>query len=213
MRRPFVLIAAAALGSGWIASDAGANAVTFVATGPTTIEVDDTTTFDVVVQIDPDVSGATFHVDVSGLGILSATNDMTGTNGLTANFSLRQPSFAEWPGPTCFGDPDPTCVTIAPGAPLAGNAGGLSASTFTSGTYTIGSYTVVGTSEGTGTVEAIVEPGLEWVDGGPGGEFNLLPNPTSNVLEITVIPEPGLVVLLASGVVGLAVLGRSRRRG
>jgi hypothetical protein len=69
----------------------------------------------------------------------------------------------------------------------------------------------VGTSAGDGTVTAVVEPTLTWVDGGAGGTFDPLPSPTSNVLLIT-IPEPGLVALLGSGVAGLALLGWSRRR-
>jgi hypothetical protein len=200
-------IMAAVLGLGWIASDASANLITFVATGPTTIEAGATTTFDVVMQIDPDVSGATFQVDVVGLGLISASNDMVGTGGSTANFSLRQLNFVTWPGTSCAGGgDDPTCTTTPPGAPSAGNAGGLSLSTLSAGTYAIGSYTVVGNTVGIGTVSALIKPGFEWID----GSFNALPNPTSNVLEITVIPEPGQVLLLGSGVVALAVLGRSR---
>ena len=208
MRKPFVLIAAAALGSGWIGSQAGANAIEFVPTGPTAIAVGQTTSFDVVVQIDPNVSGATFLVDVAGLEILSASNAMSGTNGFTSNFALRQdPSFVAWPGAVCVGDPDPVCTTARPGAPWAGNAGGLSGATFAAGTYTIGSYVVVGATEGTATVSAVIRPGFEWLDGG----FVALPNPTSNVLQIAV-PEPGRVLLLASGVAGLALLRRLRRR-
>ena len=206
MHRPFVLIAAAALGLGSVASDAGANSIEFVPTGPTAIVVGQTTTFDVVVQIDPNVSGATFQVDVVGLEILSGSNDMSGTNGFTANFDLRQATFVPWPGASCAGETDPTCTTAAPGAPSAGNAGGLSGSTFAAGTYTIGSYTVVGKTQGVGTVSAVIRPGFEWL----GGEFDVLPNPTSNVLEIE-IPEPGHVLLLGSGVVGLALLGRIRK--
>lgn len=202
-----MLIAAAALVSGWIASDAAANAIEFVATGPTEIAVGETTSFDVVVQIDPDVSAATFQVDVAGLEIRSGTNDMAGTNGLTANFDLRQLNFVPWPGSICQGDENPTCTTAAPGAPSAGNAGGLSGSTFAAGTYTIGSYTVVGATEGTATVSAEIRPGLEWVD----GNFDALPSPTSNVLQIAV-PEPGRVLLVASGVAGLALLARIRTR-
>jgi hypothetical protein len=204
MQKVFAIIAAA-LGLGWIASDASANSVTFVATGPTTITVGETTTFDVVMQIDPGVSCATFQVDVVRLGLVSANNAMAGTNASTANFSLRQLSFFEWPGTICVGDEDPICSATAPGAPSAGNAGGLSLSDFTPGTYTIGSYTVVGQTEGIGTVSVLIKPGFEWLDGG----FAPLPNPTSNVLAIT-IPEPGQVLLLGSGVVALAVLGRSR---
>ena len=207
MRRPFVLIAAAALGSGWIASDAAANAIEFVATGPIEIAVGEETSFDVVVQIDPNVSAATFQVDVEGLEILSGANDMTGTNGLTANFDLRQLNFLPWPGSICQGGEYPTCTTPPPGAPSAGNAGGLSESTFAAGTYTIGSYTVVGVTEGTATVSAEIRPGLEWLD----GDFNALPSPTSNVLEIAV-PEPGRVLQLASCVAGLALLARIRTR-
>lgn len=207
MRKPFALMATAlGLVSDSIVSDARANSIEFVATGPTTIAVGETTTFDVVVQIDPNVSGATFQVDVVGLEILSGSNDMSGTNGFTSNFSLRQASFVPWPGASCVGDPDPVCTTAAPGAPSAGNAGGLSGSTFAAGTYTIGSYTVVGSTEGTGTVSVLIKPGFQWLD----GEFDALPNPTSNVLEIE-IPEPGQVLLLGSGVVGLALLGRIRK--
>jgi len=201
-------IAAAVLGFCWIVSDASANSITFVATGPTSISVGETTTFDVVMQIDADMAGATFQVDVVGLRILSASNQMAGTNGSTANFSLRQLDFVEWPETSCEGGEDPICtITTAPGAPSAGNAGGLTVSTFTPGTYTIGSYTVVGSTVGIGTVSVLIKPDLEWLDGGG----NVLPNPTSNVLEI-MIPEPGQVLLLGSGVVGLAVLGRSRMK-
>jgi hypothetical protein len=209
MRKLFALIAVAALGLGGLASDAGANSITFVLTGPASIVEGQTTTFNVVMQIDPNVAGATFQVDVLGVGITSATNNMTGTNGFTSNFNLRELNFVAFPGSVCVGGANPTCTVAAPGAPSAGNAGGLSGSTFNAGTYTLGSYTVVGLVPGGADVSVRIRPGFAWLD----GALNDIAPPTSNVLhiDVTPIPEPATAGLIGLGLVGLVLAGRRSR--
>jgi hypothetical protein len=209
MRKLFTIMAATALVLvGGIVSDASANSVTFVATSPTTVAVGGSVTFNVVMQIDPNVSGAVFQVDASPeIGITSAQNNMAGTNGFTSNFELRDGAFNIWPGSSCVGGADRTCTSAAPGAPSAGNAGGLSGATFNSGTYTIGSYTVRANAIGNGSVSIRIRQGFEWLD----GQYNNLPDPTSNTLNINVIPEPATAGLIGLGLVGLVLAGRRNR--
>jgi hypothetical protein len=205
MRKLFAIMVAAALGVG--ASDANANSINLVATGSTNIVEGTATTFDVVVTFTQALTAATFQVDVVGLGITSARNNLTGTLLGDSNFNLRQMNFAAFPGSVCAGTTDRTCTVAAPGAPSAGNLGGLAAAVSAIGTFTIGQFTVVGGTPGDSTASVrITQP---WLDGG----FNAVANPTSNVLHINVtpIPEPGTAALIGLGLAGLVAVGRRNR--
>lgn len=229
MRNPLATAFATALfGLGGFASVAGANSLTLVPTGPTFLStVGDTTTFDVVMQIDPyfvmgqnlgGPTSATAHVDVVGAArIISGTNDMQGTGLGTANFNLRDISNFNAMG-TCSSTGTATTCTNPYGATSAGNIGGLAfPGGAILGTYTIGSFTLQAFSVGTTTVSIrIRRPGFEWAD----GNFNEMPDPTTNTLVITSglsaaslvgTPEPSTAALIGLGLAGLVAVSRRSR--
>jgi hypothetical protein len=218
MRSPLATALAAILfGLGGLASVAGANSLTLVPTGPTSLgSVGETTTFDIVMQLDPyvvmgeDLGGpiaAVAQVDVAGAArIISGTNDMAGTNLYTANFKLRELSFMDELG-TCSVAGTATTCTYADGAPSAGNIGGITLGTSNLGTYTIGSYTLQAFSVGTTTVSIRFRPGgYEWFD----VNLNVMPFPTTNTLVIST-PEPSTAALIGLGLAGLVAVGRRSR--
>jgi hypothetical protein len=212
MRKLFVMMAAAAIGLSGFAGDARAISLTFVPTGPIVLNPGETTTFNVVLVLDSVVTAGTAKIDVGGgLGIISGTNNLTGTGLVDANFALRDPAFNQ------VGTCDPfvggaggsrNCDAGAPGAPSAGNIGGLSLAGSGTGTFTIGTYTVLAGGTGPQTLTFRFTAGVnDWLDIN-GNELAL---PTVNQIEITVVPEPATAGLIGLGLLGLVVAGRRSR--
>src|SRR3990172_8804945 len=193
MRKLFVTMAAGALlGLGGFVSNASANSLTLVATGPVALVVGQTSTFNIVMTLDPInlTSYATAQVDALGAGVLMTTggNNMTGTGLGTSNYALRTLAFGLLsPQVAPCAGANPVC-TYAPGAPSAGNIGGTAGAAATPGTYTIGTYTVEAFSVGTTTVQFRFRAGVnEWLD--TSGN-NQIAYPTTNTVLFSVIPEP-----------------------
>jgi hypothetical protein len=226
MRSPFVaVLSAIVFGLGGLASTAGASSLTLVPTGPTSLgSVGETTTFDVVMQLDPyfvmgaDVGTmlATAQLDAIGAArIISGTNDMAGTNLATANFGLRWLPFNRLG--SCAVAGTATICSYAPGASSAGNIGGLNLAPANPGTYTIGRYTLQAFSVGTTTVSFRFRPGVnEWLD----GNGDPMPFPTTNTLILASgpdasppisTPEPSTALLTALGITALVISGRRSR--
>lgn len=211
MRKLFVIMAAAALGLGGFVGDARANSLTLVWTGPTNLTPGQTTTFNVVMQLTEVVTAATAKIDIVGAGILDGSNNLTGTSLVDANFGLRDLAF----NPVGICDPfvggiggTRNCHAPAPGAPSAGNLGGLSLAGSNTGTFTIGSYTVLVGGPGDGTIQFRFTPGVnDWL----GADGNAIPLPTTNHLNFSVIPEPATAGLIGLGLVGLVLAGRRNR--
>ena len=121
------------------------------------------------------------------------------------NFNLRDAAFIAVG--SCVNTATTGTCTFAPGAEAAGNYGGIAFPAANIGTFTVGTMTLTGMSPGETTVQLIIRPGLEWIDG---FDNEVIP-PTLGSAVVTVIPEPATAALLGLGLVGLIAAGRRSR--
>ncbi len=139
-------------------------------------------------------------VGVSGSSIVSTSNPLVGAVNVTA-------TFLAW---------TPGTVTVTGQFGTTTTTGTATNMTVALGTATfMGSFNL--TAGGAGTV-TLVSPTITAIcAGGPAGacdgstQSNRTAGATSLTLNFTSAPEPGTLLLLGAGLVGLAAVGRSRR--
>ncbi|MFV1977858.1 MAG: hypothetical protein ACC649_00765, partial [Myxococcota bacterium] len=143
------------------------------------------------------VSGSTLEVDLSqngtrGVGIGGTITASTPLSTTTLKLSLHH---APW--------------QLAPATLLQSTISGIVTAMATG--YARGSLSNTSTAAKVGGTIQLITPSQVFTQGVPGGHSDTQALFTR--LTLNFVPEPGLLLLLGPGVVGLAVLGRRRMRG